>query len=149
MNAISKVTFYIEDLFRSNPMVNTITYSKSDEIDLNKENIYPLVNIDTLNTVIEDQVIYINYEIYILEARDFSPVLNNDKLYGSNLIDNLNECAFIATKFINTVRRIGNDDNIDTDIISDIIFVKNDRGNGLDGCYFNIRMSIPNNVSAC
>ena len=149
MNAVSTVTFFVEELFRTNPLVNTITYSKSNEIDLNKENIYPLVNIDELNMVIDDQVIYQTYEIYILEARDITPVLNNDKLFVDNLIDNLNETTYIATKFINAVRRIGNDDCIDVDTISDIQFVKNDYGNGLDGCYFTIRLSIPNRVSAC
>lgn len=149
MNTISTVSFFVEELFKSNPLVNTTSFITTEEMDSNKENIYPLVNINILNQIVEDQLIYINYDISVVEQRDITPVLNNDKMFGSNLIDNLNECSFIATKFINALRRLDNEDNINIETISDITFLKNERGNGLDGVQFTISLSIYNDISGC
>ena len=149
MNLVSKVSFFVEELFKMNPVVNTTTFIKTVDMDLNKENIYPLVNIDIQNMTVSDQLVYINYEITILEQRDISPVSNNDKMFGSNLIDNLNESSYIAIKFINAITRTDNENNINIDNISDIEFIKNERENGLDGCRFYIELSIYNNISGC
>lgn len=148
MNNISKISYFIVDKFKSNVLVNTIAYEKTTEMDFNKENIYPLVNVDIIESTILNNLITIDYTITIVEARDIEPVMNADKLFGTNMIDNLNETHTIAVKFINEISKQQNDLNIDVVQVTSIQFLKLDKG-ALDGVRFTITISTPNNISSC
>jgi len=146
MNELYTVTDFIIKRFQLNPLVNTISFEKTADMDLNKENIYPLVNIDyTLSTPTEE-VIYFVYQISIVQQRDIDNELNNDKLFGSNMIDNLNETMSIAVKFINNIRNNHNDDDIFIENITDVTPLKLQRGNMVDGQQFTITLGIANNT---
>lgn len=147
MNEVSRTTDYIINAFSADTLVNTIAFEKSIEMDLNKENLYPLVNIDILSSTITNNSVNINYTISVVEARDKDNELNNDKLLGSNLIDNLNECHSIASRFISVLQAQNNDDLIEIDDLTDITFLK--LYNWLDGVRFNIRLSIPKQMPSC
>lgn len=150
MNNISKLTTYIVDQFKLSPLVNTISFEKTQEMDYNKSNIYPLVNIDIVNSTIEDNQILINYTFTIVEGRDFQDEINNDKLFGSNLVDNLNECHAIGVKFINYFTNQNNlqDIDIDLDLAPQLRFVKLKDG-ALDGVQFSMTFSMFNDISGC
>ena len=148
MNELSIVSDFTIDKFKSNPLVNTIAFEKTVEMDYNKENLYPLVNIDMINSVVTDQEIGVNYIITIVEARDVDNELNNDKIYGSNMIDNLNECHTIAVKFINEIRKQNNDYSIEMTNLSSITFLKLYEG-VLDGVRFTMTLNIENGVTSC
>lgn len=144
MNQISTITSFIVEKFQENPLVNTLTFEKTNEIDYNKENIYPLVNVDVVNSRIEDNLISINYTITVLTERDIDNQLNNDKLFGSNLIDNLNEAHTIASEFINWITITNNDQDLELESSSDINLLKLTNG-ALDGVRFSMVVTIPNN----
>ena len=148
MNELSIVSDFTIDKFKSNPLVNTIAFEKTVEMDYNKENLYPLVNIDMTNSVVTDQEIGVNYIITIVEARDVDNELNNDKIYGTNMIDNLNECHTIAVKFINEIRKQNNDYSIEMTNLSSITFLKLYEG-VLDGVRFTMTLNIDNGVTSC
>lgn len=148
MNELSIVSDFTIDKFKSNPLVNTIAFEKTVEMDYNKENLYPLVNIDMTNSVVTDQEIGVNYIITIVEARDVDNELNNDKIYGSNMIDNLNECHTIAVKFINEIRKQNNDYSIEMTNLSSITFLKLYEG-VLDGVRFTMTLNIENGITSC
>lgn len=148
MNELSIVSDFTINKFKSNPLVNTIAFEKTVEMDYNKENLYPLVNIDMINSVVTDQEIGVNYIITIVEARDVDNELNNDKIYGSNMIDNLNECHTIAVKFINEIRKQNNDYSIEMTNLSSITFLKLYEG-VLDGVRFTMTLNIENGVTSC
>lgn len=146
MSEISKVTDYTINQFDANELVNTITFEKTAELDYNKENIYPLVNIDIVSSVPIGETVNIDYTITILQARNIENVLNNDKLFGSNLIDNLNETHAIALSYLNALRTQNNSDGIEINTLSNITFLKNYKG-ALDGCQFDITLSIDNSTN--
>lgn len=150
MNHISRISQYIVDQFSGNPLTNTITFEKTQEMDYNKSNIYPLVNIDIINSTIIDNLINVNYTFTIVSGRDFDNKLNNDKLFGTNLIDNLNECHTIGVKFINYFTRLNNLEDIDVDISTnpELRFIKLKDG-ALDGVQFNMTFTVENDISAC
>jgi hypothetical protein len=52
---LSTLLTFIEDTFQANPMVNTVVFKDDDAIDVEKENIYPLVNIILLPSPRPDQ----------------------------------------------------------------------------------------------
>lgn len=148
MNELSIVSDFTIAKFKENPLVNTIAFEKTAEMDYNKENLYPLVNIDMVNSVVTDQEIAINYTITVVEDRDVDNELNNDKIYGSNMIDNLNECHTIAVKFINEVRKQNNEYSIEMSNLTTLTFLKLYNGN-LDGVRFSITLTIENGITSC
>lgn len=144
---LSITTKYVIDKFKENPLTNTIVIGKASEIDTNKSNIYPLVNIDILQSEILDNVHRINYNITILQQRDITNTLNLDnKLLNENMIDNLNETYNIATKFINNIRSYNNEFDIDVVSVTSVQMIKYARTNLLDGVTFNIVLDIPDNT---
>ena len=147
MNELALCTDFLLDRLDSNPLINTITFIKTNDIDLNKENIYPVANVDIIESVIGDEVITINYIISILQQRDIDTNFNNDKIYNDNLIYNLNETNGIATRFINNIKRTVNDYDIEIGDISSLVMVKYSNSNLLDGVRFTLTLEIPNMTS--
>lgn len=149
MNELTLMNDFVISEFNSNNLVNTITLIDTDEIDLNKENIYALVNLDFTNSEILDDAIVVSYKITIVQARDIVPREQDSKLYeDTNYLHNLNETHSIAQRFINVLTRQNNDANVEIDTLSEVTILKNWRS-GLDGVQFDIDLTIPNIGTSC
>lgn len=141
---VSIVTNFIIDRFRANTLVNTISVKPQSEIDFEKSNIYPLVNIDLTALQPLESVHQMTFNITVFQQRDTKPTINLDnKLLNTNLIDNLNETYSIASKFINYIRSFNNDEDIEVISTTEVTPLKNALTNGLDGVTFNIVLEIP------
>ncbi len=148
MTELSTVSIFLIEKFKSQPLVNTITFEKTNEIDTNKNNIYPLVNIDIVDSDPIGNILTFNYNITILQQRDIDNEINNDKILDKdNMIDNLNECYAIATRCINNIDHNENDYDIEISRRSNITLLKDYATQKLDGVRFNISLSIQNNTS--
>jgi hypothetical protein len=151
MNEISVLYDYVINEFRLNPLVNTITTVVTSGLDINKENIYPLVNIDLVNSTIsypDAEMLSVNFQITVVQQRDVIPtVLDNKLLLNSNWRDNINETHSIANTFISKIMRQLNLHNINVEFVTAITFFDESYINGLDGCQFGINLTIPNNTS--
>lgn len=142
----SKVTNYIINRFQQDEMVNTISLSAIDLIDTKKENIYPLVAIsfDEKDLSVDEVATY-DYTITVLQQRDNRKVEKPSKLMeDENWIDNLNECDSICTRFINHIRRMEIDENINIESVSILEPLSSYGGANLDGFRFEITLAIPN-----
>ena len=84
MTELSTVSIFLIDKFKSQPLVNTITFEKTGEIDTNKNNIYPLVNIDIVDSDPIGNILTFNYNITILQQRDIDNEINNDKILDTH-----------------------------------------------------------------
>lgn len=153
MNEISTLITFVVNHFKSNKLVNTISTLPTDQLDINKENIYPLVNIDLVNSTIsypDADMLTVNFLITVLQQRDIIPeVIDNKLLLNTNWIDNMNECHSISNKFITNLLRQNNDENIFLDSSSAIVFLNESYTSGLDGNQFNINLSLRNLISSC
>jgi hypothetical protein len=151
MNEISVLYDYVINEFRLNPLVNTITTVVTSGLDINKENIYPLVNIDLVNSTIsypDAEMLSVNFQITVVQQRDIIPtVLDNKLLLNSNWRDNINETHSIANTFISKIMRQLNLHNINVEFVTAITFFDESYINGLDGCQFGINLTIPNTTS--
>ena len=148
-NEISLLNKFVINHFKNDDLVNTISIVETEALDNNKENIYPLVNLDFTKTDILDDVIVMSYKITIVQARDIVPYVTDNKLLTNvNLIDNLNETHTVAQRFINVLSKQNNEDNIEIDTLSDITLLKDWR-TGLDGVQFDIDLTIPNLGTSC
>lgn len=149
MNELSLLNDFVIERFDLNPLVNTITIVPTIDIDANKENIYPLVNIDMVNTDIQTDAILVNYTITIVQQRELkSQKIDSKLLNDSNYLDNMNECHTIASKFINYLTWKNNDLVIEIQSQSDLKPLKNWGQAGLDGFRFDIELSIHNKGKA-
>lgn len=146
MNELSKVSNFVIELFLRDPLVNTISYDKTSEMDWDKNTIYPLINIDIVSSSITDADVIINYNITIVNQRDIDNEMHNDKIYNDNMIDNLNETHSIATRFINNVRNQNNDEFIDLVQLSDIQLLKDMMMSKVDGVRFQMKLATTNNT---
>jgi len=149
MNELQKIRNHIITKFQSDSLVNTITTVSDELIDTNKETIYPVVNVDYIDSDIQEDVILFSYHITILDQNDVYIKSTDSKLLeDTNQADILNETFNIAQSFINSFRQY-NSDVIEISSKSTIQTIMNERLNGLSGHKFDIILSIPNEGSVC
>lgn len=149
MNELSKVRNYIIGKFDSDPLVNTITTLSDELIDTNKETIYPVVNVDYLDSDVLDDILLFSFKITVLDQNDVYVKSTDSKLLeDTNQSDILNETFNICQSFINSFRQYNTFD-IEISSKSTITTIMNERLNGLSGHEFDIVFSIPNEGSVC
>jgi len=149
MNELQKVRNHIISKFDSDALVNTITTVSDELIDTNKETIYPVINVDYIDSDIQEDVILFSYHITILDQNDVYVKSTDSKLLeDTNQSDILNETFNIAQSFINSFRQYNNDD-IEIFSKTNVTSIMNERLNGLSGHEFDIILSIPNEGSIC
>ena len=150
MNESSLIYNWIVEQFQTNELVNTISIVPTAVIDTNKENIYPLVNVDLIDIETQTDYLIYNFTVVIIQQRDIKPIKLDSKLMtNTNYIDNINETVSIANRFINVVEKQNNDSNIELQSLSRLKVLK-EWGTGIcDGVRFDISLSIPNMGTSC
>lgn len=150
MNEIYNINDWLIKEFQKDELVNTISTLPTLQIDTQIANIYPLVNLDLLDTDITATQILANYRITIVQQRDTKTDITDNKLLtNSNYIDNVSETHSIAHKLINKLLRGYNDLNIEIASQSQLRQLKNWSRNSLDGVQFDLELSIPNEGTIC
>jgi hypothetical protein len=145
MNELYRVTKWVQEQFSENPIVNTVLFSKTTEMDMDKNIIYPIVNIDLVDTDPLGETYTFNYKLTVLQERDIDNEMNNDKLLNTdNQIDNLGETLSILSGFINNLTYQYNEEEVEITRQSNITYLRDFQRNGLDGCQVDISLSIPN-----
>lgn len=86
---------YLIDLFQENKLVNTVTNVNPTAIDLNKYNVYPLVNVYLTSSQWGPIVTTYNFDVRVYQKKDLIVPLTQTKLTSGNTIDNHNECDVI------------------------------------------------------
>lgn len=149
-NAFYDITEYLLNISQSIESVNTTLFARSEEKDLYKNNLYPLVHINPINSPLslENGSIIFSYEIGVLNQR-IEDKRGTDKLNGDfNIIDNFNTTSSIINEFISEISlNLGSKFTI-TEISNAEPIYYEDK-NGLDGWVFTISIGISNNVDFC
>jgi hypothetical protein len=148
-NQLSVLLNFIVGVFDADPLVNTIAFTDVDVIDVEKENIYPLVTLKLLPSPGPDQ----NFRAYalsveVLNQRDDTKTPTPSKLLtDTNYVDNIGITDSIANNFIMQILKTHNefDINIDEDSITDFVPVKKGERNALDGITFECTFTIHQN----
>jgi hypothetical protein len=149
-NQFSKVTTFIIGIFDEMPLVNTISLRDDDVVDVEKENIYPLVSIRVISSPPPTQNLReFSYSIEVLNQRDDSKTATTSKLLtDTNYIDNINICDCIANNFVMEILKTHNDFNINIieETISEFTPIQKDERNCLDGIKFEATFLIDQNA---
>jgi hypothetical protein len=150
MNEISLIYKFLIEHFKNDLLVNTITILPTLEMDFNKENIYPLVNLDLKETSPAYDNIEAQFTITILQQRDVNAKkIDNKLLTNTNYVDNLNETHSIGMKLINRLEKQNNDENVEVSTYTNFRILKDYGMSGLDGVQFDIDLVVENLGSGC
>lgn len=146
MNQYSELLLYLKQLGEADPFINTIT--KGSQIDLNKANVFPMLNININSGSFTNAAsIVFNVELTAVDIRDINKEQINDKFWeNDNEVDNLNETLAVLNRIWTTLKRRFDDNDYSTPDnpgLEAIIF--NDK-NILDGWTLTFSVELPNDV---
>jgi hypothetical protein len=141
----------IKDRLETNTLVNTVIFARTEEKDLYKKNIFPIVHINPASSPFRNsQVNQFTFEVGAFEQRDINKQDTNTKFEGNdNIIDNLNTSYAILNDLITYLSNTNNEYNIELNSVSQFQPLLFKDFNLLDGWLVNITLSVPNQISIC
>ena len=106
MKGFYNVTDKLKDALIAEPFVNTVTFGSLDDVDLNKQTIFPLSHIIVNNTTVGTKTLTFNISILSMDVVDISKDEVEDIFLGNdNEQDVLNTQLALQTRVINTLQR--------------------------------------------
>lgn len=149
-NQASLLLNHIVSVLQAHPLVNTVVFKDDNVLDVEKENIYPLVSLNLLSSPRPQQDLReYRIEFTVLNQRDDLKIATPSKLMlDTNYIDNIGITDTIANDFIQEILKTHNDLDINVveDSISDFTPVRKGERNCLDGCRFECTFSMHQNA---
>ena len=145
MNQYTQVLNYLKQLAVESG-AKTVTKDAPSDIDLQKQNIYPLVNISIANGGFTNgQTINFNVLIEAFTIRDINKEVVNDKFYGNdNEVDNHNEMLAIINRMWTSMYRDFADNLITASENPAFNKVTLEGLNLLDGWDLTLAIEVPN-----
>ena len=129
------------------PLVNTISFKDDDVVDVEKENVFPLVSIELLTSPAPKLYLReFTLGFKVFNQRDDAKIATPSKLMtDTNYIDNVGICDSIANNFLLEIDKSHNIWNIRTEEISEFQHIRKDERNKLDGVKFEVVFSMKQN----
>jgi len=125
---------------------NTVTRDAPDNIDLQKTNIYPLVNLSIASGSFSNgSTINFNVAIEAITNRDINNEFVNDKFWGNdNEVDNYNDTLAIINKMWTAMFRDFEENNITASESPSFEKITLEGVNLLDGWELSFDVEVPN-----
>jgi len=106
MKGFYNLTDKLKEALLAEPFVNTVTFGSLDDIDLNKQTIFPLSHIIVNNTTVGSKTLTFNVSILAMDIVDISKEATTNIFVGNdNEQDVLNTQLALLTRIINTLQR--------------------------------------------
>jgi len=106
MTGFYNVTDKIKDTLSAEPFVNTVTYGSLDDVDLNKQTIFPLSHIIVNNCNVANNTLTFNISVLAMDVVDESKEETEDDFVGNdNEQDVLNTQLAILNRLISILQR--------------------------------------------
>ena len=106
MKGFYNVTDKLKDTLLAEPFVNTVTFGSIDDVDINKQTIFPLSHITVNNTTVGSKTLTFNISILSMDIVDISKDEVTDIFVGDdNEQDVLNTQLALQTRVINILQR--------------------------------------------
>ena len=143
-NAIFKALQLIASILNEDIDVKTIFSIEADELDQNKKDYFPMVNI--LLNAIDFTENTVSFEITYLDIRDKSKILISDKFQGNdNRWDNWVQAHSVMQNLVNKLKNQRHDDDLTYISSTEPQIVSDAFGNGLDGLIMTVTIFYPSN----
>ena len=106
MKGFYQVTDKLKALLNAEPFVNTVTYGSIDDVDLDKQSIFPLSHIIVNNALVGTKTTTFNISVLAMDIVDISNDEVTDVFVGNdNEQDVLNTQLALLTRVINELQR--------------------------------------------
>jgi len=106
MKGFYNLTDKLKDTLIAEPFVNTVTFGSLDDVDLNKQTIFPLSHIIVNSTSVGSKTLTFNVSILAMDIVDISKEETTDVFIGNdNEQDVLNTQLALLTRVINILQR--------------------------------------------
>jgi hypothetical protein len=106
MKGFYNVTDKLKEALLAEPFVNTVTFGSLDDVDLNKQTIFPLSHIIVNNRTVGTKTLTFNISILSMDIVDISKDEVEDIFVGNdNEQDVLNTQLALQTRVLNTLQR--------------------------------------------
>lgn len=106
MKGFYQVTDKLKTLLNAEPFVNTVTYGSIDDVDLDKQSIFPLSHIIVNNAVVGTKTTTFSISVLAMDIVDISNDEVTDSFVGNdNEQDVLNTQLALLTRVINELQR--------------------------------------------
>lgn len=98
MNQLTQLYLYLKQLAEEDDLVNSVM--KTVDIDLKKEIMFPLVNINIISgSFTNGSTVQFNIELACFNQRDINKEINTDDFWGQdNEVDNHNLCVAVLNR---------------------------------------------------
>lgn len=98
MNQLTQLYLYLKQLADADDLVNSVI--KTVDIDLKKEVMFPLVNINIISgSFTNGSTVQFNIELACFNQRDINKEINTDDFWGQdNEVDNHNLCVAVLNR---------------------------------------------------
>lgn len=145
-NHYSFLLNYIKSFSDSDVFVNTITQGITEDIDLDKGNILPLLNVEIFDPTFPPNTITFQVEVTVLDIRDINK--NEEPLdkfmLTDNKIDNFNETLAVVNRIVGKMRKDFGDTNISINTEPGAGKMEEWGKNLLDGWQLLMTVTMPN-----
>ena len=106
MTGFYNVTDKIKDTLAAEPFVNTVTYGSLDDVDLNKQTIFPLSHLIVNNCSVANNTLTFNISVLAMDVVDESKAEVEDEFVGNdNEQDVLNTQLAVLNRLIAILQR--------------------------------------------
>lgn len=146
MNQYTEILMYLKQLAEQDSFVNTVKQGEISELDIEKQNIYPLVNIAVTGAGFTNgQTVTFNIDLRCLAQRDINKGVVNDKFWkNDNEVDNLNETFAVLNRMWTSMRRDFANNDITASENPSLEPLIYDEKNILDGWALTFTIELPN-----
>ena len=151
MNHYSELLRYVRGLADEDPFVNTTTQGITEEMDLDKGNIYPIFNIELFDATFPNNTVTFQLEITCLQQRDTNNEIRTDKFWEQdNKTDNFNETLAVINRVVGKMRKDFDDTEISIEETPGAFKLEDWGMNNLDGWTLTSTVEMPNtNIDLC
>ena len=106
MKGFYNITNKIKTLLDAEPFVNTVTFGSIDDVDLDKQSIFPLSHVIVNNAVVGTKTTNFSISILAMDIVDISKEETTDTFVGNdNEQDVLNTQLALLTRVLNELQR--------------------------------------------
>ena len=152
MNHYSELLNYLKQLAEQDDFINTVTQGLTSDYDLDKGNIFPLLNIDVLTASFTNgQMISFDVEVACMDIRDNNKETRTDKFWlQDNEVDNFNEMLSSLNRIWFKLLQDLEDRNIRVEENASLQQVTEWNKNLVDGWLMTFTIELPNTtISLC
>lgn len=106
MKQVYQTTTKIKEALEAEPFINTVTFGSLNDVDLDKQTIFPLGHLTINSTSVATNVFRFNMSILVMDIVDISKEETTDIFTGNdNEQDVLNTTLAVLTRVLNIMQR--------------------------------------------